>query len=151
MDSISGVAVRSDCVIAGSRQESTSKRKGLWSCFSCTSVDQPKSEPYTRRSTAKVPDAPEKKFSQGERHTVRADSKVLSLNTSSAPESKRTGYTGVSSTMRGGLYAGLLTSAVLASSNSSSAYGGSHDDYCGYSGGGGCSDFGCSDGGFGGF
>ncbi|MBO9480673.1 hypothetical protein [Salinisphaera sp. G21_0] len=151
MESISGATVRSDYVSAGSQQqEPGTKRKGLWSCFSCTSVDQPKSEPYTRRSTTNLPDTPSGKFSQGQRQTIRAHVKAHPPSTSSISGSKSTGNSETSSSMRNGLFIGLVSGGLLASSHhSSSAYGtygsSSHDDY---SGGGGYSSGVCSGSGY---
>lgn len=160
VDPFSRAPVRSDCASAVSRQDS-GKKKGLWGCFSCTSVDgKQKSEPYTRKSLTTAPDVPVKKRSQGDRSNTRRNMHYArSVYTSSAPKSKISGYSGTSSTGRDSLFTGLLLTTALSSSgnHSSSGYSGRHDD-CGFSSlssggggfssGGGCSsDFGFSGGG----
>ncbi len=149
MESISGATVRSDCVTE--KQAPKTRRKGLWSCFSCTSVDQPKSEPYTRRSTTNVPNTPAKKFSQARRQTIRAHVKAHPPSTSSISGGKSTGYSGASSFMRNTLSTGLVAGTLLASSSnhSRSAYTYSSHDDC-YSGGGGDYSFGGGECSFGG-
>ena len=142
MDPISNATVRPDCT--RQKSESANKSSRLWCCFSCTSVDEQKSEPYTQKSTVNVPDAPEKKLSSQDhkRRTVYACGKRIVLDIS-PPTTWGTGFSGASST---GLNAGIMSTGFSGyqgndSSGSGCGIGGGDDicsgggDYCGGLGG----------------